>query len=147
MRTLSSILFAFAIVGCASNVARNNDYDPNEIVVAGMIISKGEPIIPVSNETNGDAKTRKILEGAVEGVGEVVARITIVGGIAMVILLDAMNQETNSQPVAYTVRSTEDQIYIILNEHLGFSVGDCVDLFISTDLVRYPPRMAYGSSC
>lgn len=122
-------------------------HEMDEQIIPGTIISKEEPAIPAHHKKHEGTISRQVLRGALEVAGEVIARITIVGGIATVVLLDALDQESTSQPVAYTVHTTDNQVYIVLSSHSGFSVGDCVDLFISSDLVQRPPRMAYGGFC
>jgi len=126
----------------------NIDRDPNERVVAGTIIAKETQAKYVGNGKSDNAVLQKILEGTIEAVGEVVARITIVGGIATVIVLDALkHDQTGNPPLTYAVRSTENRIYIVLSKYPGFSIGECVNLFISADMEAYPPRMASGGSC
>jgi hypothetical protein len=147
MRIFLIVLFAIAVAGCASEVEKKYNYDPNEKIILGTIITKEAPGNPDGNDKENNVQLRKLLKGALEGAGEIISRITIAGGIATVIIIDALNQQSEGQPVAYTVRSTEDEVYIVISKHSGFSVGDCVDLFISTDLIRHPPRMAYGNSC
>ena len=148
MRIIAIILFCLAFSGCASNTSLHMDHDSNEQIVAGTIIDKEVPPSSATEGTSADSTVKNILEGTLEAVGEVVARITIVGGIATVIVLDAMNQDpTENPPLTYTVKSTEGKVYIVLSKYPGFSVGECVDLFISSDLDRHPPRMASGSSC
>jgi hypothetical protein len=148
MRIIAIFLFCLALSGCASNTALHMEHDPNEQIVAGTIIYKEIPPSLATYGRSADSTVKNVLEGTLEAAGEVIARITIVGGIATVIVLDAMNHDqTENPPLAYTVKSAEGKIYIVLSKYPGFSVGECVDLFISSDLERHPPRMASGSSC
>jgi hypothetical protein len=148
MRIIAIFLFCFAFTGCASNTAPHMGHDPNERIVAGTIIDKEIPASSATEGRSADSTVKNILEGTLKAAGEVIARITIVGGIATVIVLDTMNQDqTEHPPLTYTVKSTDGKVYIILSKYPGFSVGECVDLFISSDLELHPPRMAFGSSC
>jgi hypothetical protein len=148
MRIIAIFLLCLAFTGCASSKAVHTDRDPNERIVVGTVIDKEIPASSATEGRNANSTVMNILKGTLEAAGEVIARITIVGGIATVILLDAMDQdETENPPLTYTVKSTEGKVYIVLSKYPGFSVGECVDLFISSDLEQYPPRMASGNSC
>lgn len=143
----SQIIMLFLIIsGCSS--APINPFDPNEFVINAKIIKKEKFPQPEIDQNIEKKKPNAFLRGTLQAIGEVVARISVVGAIPIVIALDELDSETQSNnPISYLVEDPDKKTYLVLSYWPNYEVGDCVKLFLSNDSVKYPPRIAQGDSC
>ena len=132
------VYLSLVLVGCASNVY---EYDPNERVELGIIVSKESP---------SDKELQRMEEGidnaswanaaSMYGVMGVVAHEAGIG-------LPTDIDDYQTPFTNYIVVTSSKKKYLVKDRYSGFNINDCVKIFISEDSTKYPLRIARGFDC
>lgn len=134
---LYTIGATLSLVGCASP---QYEYAPDERMELGIVQKKIAPN-PESIRQNEKAAQNASAANAMSMYGVLGYSLHLAG---MPLSTDVT--EYQSLPFTYIV-NTPQQSYQILDHYPGFEVGDCVKVFIGSDLAKYPPRIARGFGC
>jgi len=148
MRYIAALCGIVLLTGCVSNPGYQ--YDPNEQILHGVVLAKQaitdpNQLLAMENEAARQRNALVLQQAQVIGAGAV----ETLGAILIINMLGLPAGDVTLQglPTAYTVNTTEGRTVQVLSHYSGFTTGQCVKLFISPDVERYPPRMAHGFEC
>ena len=123
-RSFLLILLSVLLAGCAHDPYEN--YDPNAIKLLGVILEK-KIINTPDEEKRYQQDTVSIV---LPGIG--------------LIFVPTGNPYRQGDPYLYKVSINNGNDVEIVNHFGGFSVGECVQVFVST---KFPIRLSSGSGC
>jgi hypothetical protein len=150
IRNLVALMLAITLLGCGS--APVFETDPSEFTVHGIVESKKAKRDLEEHEkalaaANNDQLTRSA--NAVLHSGATTLADGAVGG-ALFVLFDEQFGDGPILPgetYIYLVQAEDGVYYKVESKFSGFKVGECVKLFVSHDLEKYPVRMTLGFEC
>jgi hypothetical protein len=119
------LVSALLLTACAST--NDYDHDPDEQQLLGRVLSKYD-----------GKKRSNIGRGIAEGL--VVLPVFIISGGN--IILGGPSSGGERYPIQYQVLLESGKILEFTHYYTGFNVGDCVTVFLSENIERYPPRIA-----
>ncbi|WP_457669979.1 hypothetical protein [Thiolapillus sp.] len=135
---LYTIGATLSLVGCTS--PQYIKYAPDERIELGIVQKKIAPT-PESIRQNEKAVQKASAANAMSMYGALGYSLHLAG---MPLATDIT--EYQSLPFIYIV-NTPQRSYQILDHYPGFEVGNCVKVFVGSDLIKYPPRIARGFGC
>ncbi len=132
------VFLSLVLVGCASNVY---EYDPNEKVELGIIVSKESP------KYKELERMREGIENA--SLANAISMYGVVGVVAHKAGIGLPTDVNDFQTpfTSYTVVTSSKKKYLVKDRYSGFNINDCVKVFISEDSTKYPLRIARGFGC
>ncbi len=132
------IILLMVLVGCASNVY---EYDPNEKVELGIIVSKESPrdeeLQRLRESIDNTSRSNAIVMYGLMGF------MAYEAGLSLPTDVD----DFQTPYTIYTVVTSSKTKYMVKDRYSGFDVNDCVKIFISEDREKYPIRIAPGIGC
>lgn len=136
----SVVLIGFLLLTACGGGSLDNRIDPNTRYLFGHIVGKKDI---------GRKKLQQRLEAAESrDQANMVSTFGVVGlffiGSGVSSPFDITVQGSSWE---YYIEVGSDERYLVISKYPGFSMGDCIKLYISDNPEQYPPRMAYGYHC
>jgi hypothetical protein len=133
---MRNILFmgigAVALAACASNSTFEHEYPQT---LQGIVTSKIELSQEDVRKKLNDLQGQRL-------VGTVIANMISMHAGLIEIPVGDLSADTTQ----YEVELDNGGKVQVLNQFAGFNVGECVNVFLSENWKRYPPRMAYSTT-
>ena len=114
-------------------------FDPNEIILNGKVILKKAPNKEHIKQRIQNQEENKNIELTLSAI------LSVGTGIFMMPYYN--DDSVSGIPTQYNVKLKTGKTINIFNYYSGFSIGECVNVFISENWETYPPRMASGGQC
>ena len=144
------MILVASLLGCES--APVFESDPNEITVNGIVEGKRAKKDLEEKEKALNAANNEKLARGISAVLNSGASTFAEGAMAGA-LFELLDQKFGDGPsfpgetFIYVVKAENGLYYKVESKFPGFEVGECVKLFVSENVERYPLRMTDGIGC
>lgn len=121
-----------ALTACASNSTFEREYPQT---LQGIVTNKIELSQEEVRKKINDLQEQRLF-------GTIAANLASMHAGLIVIPIGDLSADTQQ----YEIELESGRKVQILNKFSGFNVGECVNVFLSENWERYPPRMAYSTT-
>lgn len=135
------ILFIVIFIsGCVTEpIDYTQQYDPNEKVLNGVVVTK--------SETNKEIVKKRLDDLEKSKNYDLIFSTILSVGTGFVMVPTNIDDGVGGEPIEYGVKLKTGKTLKIFNYYSGFEKSECVKVFLSQNWRKYPPRMASGGEC